>query len=219
VKWYTSNGKLRTGDLVRFRRGGRLRVFEVRRMGAAGAVIAPTARDPVTINGHTFQARGKEIVISDHAACERLDREDRKTDWRRGVDRRAPGVIESKSRTNNRRSKAATRQGGKTMPAKAKSKVSAAPVPRDRTKKAKTAKKTAAKKAKGTFKCICGCGGTTGGYFQMGHDARFKGWLLKIRRGEGEPKDFMKPTLVKALGPWKKKGAGKIPSKQYQDLR
>lgn len=32
--------------------------------------------------------------------------------------------------------------------------------------------------------CQCGCGGTTGRYFVPGHDARFKGWLKRIARGE-----------------------------------
>ena len=56
--------------------------------------------------------------------------------------------------------------------------VSAVPVPTSKLKKAakavvKTAKASKAK-AKGENSCLCACGGKTGGFFQMGHDARYK---------------------------------------------
>jgi hypothetical protein len=74
------------------------------------------------------------------------------------------------------------------------------------------------KAAKTVRDCICGCGGKTGGAFVPGHDARFKGWLIKIAKGESKPSDLMSASLAQRLGPWKDKGEGKIPSKTYKDL-
>ncbi len=41
-----------------------------------------------------------------------------------------------------------------------------------------------AKKEKTLSPCKCGCGEQVTGHFAQGHDARFKGWLLKVERGE-----------------------------------
>ena len=102
-------------------------------------------------------------------------------------------------------------------------KVSAAPVPGRKRKVRKTAK-TRTKRAAASpnsdaprppdGKCRCGCGGTTARFFVPGHDARFKGWLAKIARGEGTPREVM-GAVAKHCAPWKKKGKGKIPSHNY----
>jgi hypothetical protein len=52
------------------------------------------------------------------------------------------------------------------------------------------------KAAKTVRDCICGCGGKTGGAFVPGHDARFKGWLIKIAKGESKPSDLMSASLA-----------------------
>lgn len=44
--------------------------------------------------------------------------------------------------------------------------------------------------------CHCGCGQKTGGYFVPGHDARFKGWLLKIERGEETKEKLLKKSVI-----------------------
>lgn len=62
--------------------------------------------------------------------------------------------------------------------------------------------------------CRCGCGNQTGGYFYPGHDARFKGWLLKIERAKMEVKDL--PESVQKEYTWIKKGAGMIPTTDYK---
>lgn len=60
----------------------------------------------------------------------------------------------------------------------------------------KPAKKEKAPKAANP--CTCSCGGTTGGRFVPGHDARFYGWLQKVADGRMEFKELPKP-VQKAL--------------------
>lgn len=95
-------------------------------------------------------------------------------------------------------------------------------VPKQTAAKAAKAPKTPAvareKKEKTVRDCICGCGGKTGSAFVPGHDARFKGWLGKIAKGQGKPSDFMSASLAQRLGPWVDKGEGKVPTKTYKDL-
>ena len=72
--------------------------------------------------------------------------------------------------------------------------------------KAKTAPKQ--KKLKKTHDCLCGCGGETFGLFAPGHDARVKGILLKIERGD-MGKEAVPETVapfVKWIGKWKTEG-------------
>lgn len=72
-------------------------------------------------------------------------------------------------------------------------------------------------------KCACGCGDETTGFFVPGHDARFKGWLLRIERGEGQPTDYL-PKKVADSYEWKpvarivgdKKVKGLIPTLNYK---
>ena len=47
--------------------------------------------------------------------------------------------------------------------------------------------------------CLCGCGGALnkGRYFVQGHDARVKGWLIKVGRGEMDATTL--PARVQAL--------------------
>ena len=59
-------------------------------------------------------------------------------------------------------------------------------------RKSKTSSK--AKAAREMRDRACGCGGKTLGYFSMGHDARFKGWLLRIERCERA--DVLVPRAV-----------------------
>lgn len=64
-------------------------------------------------------------------------------------------------------------------------------------------------------KCFCGCGEETMSYFVPGHDARFNGWMKKIASGKMEV-DELKKSVRDAVGPWKKKGDGMVPSKDYK---
>lgn len=85
-------------------------------------------------------------------------------------------------------------------------------------REARTVKRAAEGKSKGPVSrdndCQCGCGGKTSKYFVPGHDARFKGWLLKIERGESKPEDLM-PKATAAKYTWRNKGKGKIPTKLW----
>lgn len=72
-------------------------------------------------------------------------------------------------------------------------------------------------KVKAQNPCKCGCGQMTGGNFFPGHDARFKGWLLQIERGEKKPEELLTPE-VRAAYKWKKSANGKglIPTTNYK---
>ncbi len=72
---------------------------------------------------------------------------------------------------------------------------------------------------KGRFRCLCGCNGKTNNTFLRGHVQRVRGWLLRIKAGEGLPKKVGMPAeLARALGPWKKWKTGLVPSKDYAKL-
>lgn len=98
-----------------------------------------------------------------------------------------------------------------------KARVAAAPV-----EGGKAPKSAAAPKAKREVTpkvehaCICGCGGKTTKFFVPGHDAKFKGWLNRIRDGKKKASEVMPEPLIKALGPWTKEGEGSVPAKTYQ---
>lgn len=63
--------------------------------------------------------------------------------------------------------------------------------------------------------CKCGCGGKTASHFIAGHDARFKGWLLKIERGQAKKEELLKKAVIAAYQ-WKRKGKGEIPTLNYK---
>ena len=60
--------------------------------------------------------------------------------------------------------------------------------------------------------CACGCGEETMSYFVPGHDARFKGWLKRIARGD----EHGMPKKVYNSYTWKKKGDGFVPTTDYK---
>lgn len=75
-------------------------------------------------------------------------------------------------------------------------------------------KSPVAKKEKALNQCKCGCDAMVAGNFAQGHDARFKGWLLKIERGQMQVKEL--PARVQKAYEWKKKGEGMIPTLNYK---
>lgn len=77
-------------------------------------------------------------------------------------------------------------------------------------KSAKTAKPAREK----TNACKCGCGDKTGGHFVPGHDARFKGWMIKIERGLMSP-DELKKSVREAYR-WVKRGDGYMATTTYK---
>lgn len=64
------------------------------------------------------------------------------------------------------------------------------------------------KKVRKTHDCICGCGQETGGLYAPGHDARVKGILLKIERGDLEKTAVPAGVapFVRWFGKWKTEG-------------
>lgn len=106
--------------------------------------------------------------------------------------------------------------------------VSEVPVPATKKRVAKTAKTVTPKAAKmpkaakvGAPKaekvmspCKCGCGDKTGGHFVPGHDARFKGWLLAIERGDKKLEELKKS--VRESYKWVKRGDGWVPTTNYK---
>lgn len=85
-------------------------------------------------------------------------------------------------------------------------------------KQKKDGKPKAERKVKldATRDCLCGCGRETGGLFAPGHDARVKGLLLKIERGE-EPKSALDGLPVAAWVKWAGKSA--TAGKEGSDFR
>jgi hypothetical protein len=72
-------------------------------------------------------------------------------------------------------------------------------------------------KKKANGKCMCGCGGSTGGYFVPGHDARFKGWLKRLERGIMKRSELPKlAQTALAKYKWVKKDDGVVPTKNYK---
>jgi len=69
------------------------------------------------------------------------------------------------------------------------------------------AKEPRVAKVKAQNACKCGCGGLSGGHFVPGHDAKFKGWLLKIERGQMKVEELA-PSVQTAYK-WKKTPDGK----------
>ena len=103
--------------------------------------------------------------------------------------------------------------------------VSAAPIPRGQKKargrkpaKATKVRATKVKKAKVEKElspCKCGCGEKTTSYFVAGHDARFKGWLLKIERGDATKEKLLKKSVIDQYT-WVKRGDGEVPTTNYK---
>lgn len=63
-------------------------------------------------------------------------------------------------------------------------------------------------------KCLCGCGEETAGFFCMGHDARFKSWMIKIERGDMAVEDL--PAVVRKAYEFKKVGKGFRTTRNYK---
>jgi hypothetical protein len=75
-------------------------------------------------------------------------------------------------------------------------------------KAAKVVKEKAPKKLRKTHDCLCGCGTETLSLYAPGHDARVKGIILKVERGDLE-KSAIPETVapfVKFSGKWKTEG-------------
>ena len=78
----------------------------------------------------------------------------------------------------------------------------------------KAAKAPRVKKEKTVKPCRCGCGGQTTAFFVPGHDARFKGWLTKVEKGEKKVSEL--PEAVQKAYKWVKRGKGAIPTTNYR---
>lgn len=69
----------------------------------------------------------------------------------------------------------------------------------------KAAKPAREKKVREKKECQCGCGGETFGFFVPGHDAKFKGNLLSIERGDAKREELLEPDVI-AKYKWVKSG-------------
>jgi hypothetical protein len=84
--------------------------------------------------------------------------------------------------------------------------------------KAGTTKAKAAKSkgpAERDKECKCGCGEATSKYFVPGHDARFKGWMLKIERGTAKREELLAAEVI-AQYKWVKRGEGMVTTTNYK---
>ena len=127
--------------------------------------------------------------------------------------------VETMAKTTTR---GATLPGSKT---KTRTKATASTKKANTDRKAAQAKRKAAAPAKSKKApkvpkpCKCGCGGETGGHFMMGHDARFKGWLLRLERGKDTKATTKMPKVVMAKYKWVKRGNGIVPRRTTRARR
>ncbi len=77
----------------------------------------------------------------------------------------------------------------------------------------KTAK---VKEPKPARQCVCGCGAVTGGYFVPGHDAKFKGLMLKVERGQVKKEEAFSPVVIAAYKWVNVKGGGQRTTTNYK---
>ena len=130
----------------------------------------------------------------------------------------------------------ATCGGGTTQPVSQETQMSVAGIPvaskttREQEKARKTSRSTRlvsagksnkakAKAPKGadgrqTRKCECGCKEETMSYFVAGHDARFKGWMVKVERGTMEMGDLN--SYIRNKYTFKKRGDGYVSTENYK---
>jgi hypothetical protein len=80
--------------------------------------------------------------------------------------------------------------------------------------KAKAAAGNGKKEPRTVRDCLCGCGEETMSYFVPGHDARFKGWMVKVERGEMEKGALPKP--VQNAFKFIKRGEGWVTTTNYK---
>lgn len=115
--------------------------------------------------------------------------------------------IKAKKETTAAEGKVASQPSGASGGGKKAAGAAGASVPRE-------------KKEKVLHACKCGCTDEAGkptmvaGHFAMGHDARFKGWLLQVERGKMAVKDL--PPVVQKAYQWVKKGEGYVPTTNYK---
>ena len=106
---------------------------------------------------------------------------------------------------------AAGKKGEQTAKEAAKAKAAKAKEKGALDKKSATAakaKEPKVKKLKKTHDCLCGCGTETLNIYAPGHDARVKGILLKVERGDMERSAVPETVapFVKWFGKWKTEG-------------
>ena len=83
-------------------------------------------------------------------------------------------------------------------------------------RKAGTARTRTPKAPKELKPCACGCGEQTGGYFVQGHDARFKGRMLKIERGEAKKSELLPAAVIRKYEWVGTKGGGERTTTNYK---
>jgi len=100
------------------------------------------------------------------------------------------------------------KQGEAKAIADAKAKAAAAKKGGVEKGKAAAPKEKKEKKPKSTHDCLCGCGNETASLYAPGHDARVKGILLKVERGDLEKSAIPETVVpfVKFVGKWKTEG-------------
>lgn len=168
-------------------------------------IIRPAGQDPKEI-----ESFGGGINISPNSMVERVER----TLVDPSTNRLRSEVMEAQT-VEGATAEAPRKQFRAALPRKGKATGKAARPSRKGEKMAKA-------KTGGSVKpCACGCGGETTGFFVQGHDARFKGWLLKIERGEAKKEKLLKPSIIKAYkwvssGIKGEAGTGERPTTNYK---
>lgn len=208
------HSSLAVGNIVRT--DGKL--WRVGLVNASRARLDPISGSMVTmsnpVSGRTFQVYGASINISPNSIIEVVERDAASlTD----ADLQRLLRLEQADRKGNTMTKEANEQTAEERKAANKARLEEA-----KKKKAGESQKARAEKTKKNAEakgiklnpCKCGCGEKTGKSFFPGHDARFKGHLLKIEKGIIKKEDALSKAII-AEYKWKKRGPGEIPTTNY----
>jgi hypothetical protein len=175
-----SDRRLRAGDLFRMPSSGR--PYLVRHVNESRANCIPVAGEKRTIHTEdgdkTFEDIGGAINISPGACVKLISKEQLDNEQRARAERmetQTTATTGAKLPIPKARKAAGGTKGKSAKGAGA----------------AKSAKPKREKVPATVRKCSCGCGGETTGYFVPGHDARFKGKLLRAERGEDTPEKLL----------------------------
>lgn len=222
------------GDLCRYED----RIWRVGHVSELRMRLDPVTANQVKIFDNVINSYGGSVNVSPNSALPKVGEEELTNDLRRRVakleerpkdvaervvamtkpeegkmaEEQEPTPIVPEVSENRKKNQARLEALKAKKAAEKKPVAAAAAAPGTKTAKVKAEPKPKAVKEKRA--CRCGCGEQVNGYFAQGHDAKFKGWLLKVERGQMAVKEL--PVSVQKGFEWKKKGDGMVPTLNYK---
>lgn len=226
----TKHYLLQANELVRYES----RIWLVGMVNDARARLDPLSATSISLpeSGRSFQTYGQSVNVAPTSQIERVSLDELTETQTARVERLKTTNVErnagAKAHTHNNAQddnqeeddmakKVVGQPGvGSGKAAKLAKKPVNGAKPLGTAKAAKVAGVKKEKVAKELKPCGCGCGELAGGYFRMGHDARFKGLMLKVERGEKAPEEVFTKAIVAAYTWVKTAKGGKRATKNYK---